>query len=136
MHYTLSAVDAARKIREGQISSVDLVKSCLHRIEETDGKVKAWAHLEPEYALAQAEKLDAIRKAGRPIGPLHGIPVGLKDIVDTKDQPTQRGSSIFAGRWKADQKGSRKSSISQNDCWGSWRYYRSAVDIYQRTPCA
>jgi len=98
MHYTLSAVDAARKIREGQISSVDLVKSCLNRIEETDGKVKAWAHLEPEYALAQAEKLDAIRKAGRPIGPLHGVPVGLKDIVDTKDQPTQRGSSIFAGR--------------------------------------
>lgn len=98
MHYELSAVDAARKIREGLISSVELVQSCLDRIEETDGKLKAWAQLDTEYALAQAAELDEIRKAGRPIGPLHGVPVGLKDIVDTKDLPTERGSTIFNGR--------------------------------------
>lgn len=98
MHYELSAVDAARKIREGLISSVELVQSCLDRIEETDAELKAWAQLDTEYALAQAEKLDEIRKAGRPIGPLHGVPVGLKDIIDTKDLPTERGSTIFSGR--------------------------------------
>jgi len=70
MPHMLSAIDAARKIREGLISSVDLVKSCLKRIEETDDQIKAWAHLDGEYALAQAAELDAIRQAGRPIGAL------------------------------------------------------------------
>ncbi len=94
----LSAVDAARKIKDGEVKSVDLVKACLGRIEETDGQLKAWAHIDAEQALAQAEEMDQIRRAGRPVGALHGVPVGLKDIVDTKDQPTQRGTPIFAGR--------------------------------------
>ncbi|PCJ84139.1 MAG: glutamyl-tRNA amidotransferase [Hyphomicrobiales bacterium] len=95
---TLSAVDAARKIRDGELASVDLVKDCLRRIEETDGQLKAWVDLKPDYALAQAEEMDQIRRSGRPVGALHGVPVGLKDIVDTKDLPTQRGTPIFAGR--------------------------------------
>lgn len=98
MHNALSAVEAARKIREGVLTSVDLVKACLARIDETDGQLKAWAHLDPAYALAQAEELDSIRRAGRPVGPLHGVPVGLKDIVDTRDFPTERGTPIFSER--------------------------------------
>jgi Asp-tRNA(Asn)/Glu-tRNA(Gln) amidotransferase A subunit family amidase len=97
-HNALTAVEAARKIREGTLLSVDLVKACLTRIDETDGQLKAWAHLNPEHALSQAAELDAIRRAGRPVGPLHGVPVGLKDIIDTHDFPTERGTPIFAGR--------------------------------------
>jgi len=96
--HALSAVEAARRIREGALSSVDLVKSCLARIDETDGQLKAWAHLDAEHALAQAGEMDAIRRAGRPLGPLHGVPVGLKDIIDSHDFPAERGTPIFAGR--------------------------------------
>ena len=94
----LSAIEAARKIREGALSSVDLVKACLARIGETDGQLNAWAHLDADHALAQAAELDDIRRAGRPVGPLHGVPVGLKDIIDTRDFPTERGTPIFSGR--------------------------------------
>ena len=96
--YKLTATEAVQAIASGRLSSVDLVKSCLARIEETDGTVKAWAYIDPELALAQAAECDRIRKAGMAIGPLHGIPVGLKDIIDTVDMPTQRGTAIFAGR--------------------------------------
>ncbi len=98
MHHTLSASDAASKVRLGVLTSVDLVKACLARIDETDGQLKAWAHLDADYALAQAAEMDAIRQSGRPMGPLHGIPVGLKDIIDSRGFPAERGSAIFAGR--------------------------------------
>ncbi|MBE9477373.1 MAG: amidase, partial [Proteobacteria bacterium] len=98
MPNALSATEAARRIREGRLTSVDLVKACLKRIEDTDGQLHAWAHLNPELALAQAAELDQIRLNGRPLGPLHGVPVGLKDIIDTKDMPTERGTAIFKGR--------------------------------------
>lgn len=98
MPNTLTAVEAARRIREGRLSSVDLVKACLARIAETDAALKAWVHLAPEQALAEAAELDRIRRAGLPLGPLHGVPVGLKDIIDTRDFPTERGSAIFIGR--------------------------------------
>ena len=98
MHNALSAVEAARKIRQGTLSSVDLVKSCLARIDETDGQLKAWVHLDADHALNQAEEMDSIRRAGRPVGPLHGVPIGLKDIIDTHDFPTERGTPIYSGR--------------------------------------
>ncbi|MCH8952295.1 MAG: amidase [Proteobacteria bacterium] len=94
----LSAVEAARKILAGTLSSVDLVKACLARIKETDGELKAWVHLDADHALAQAEEMDTIRRAGRPVGPLHGVPIGLKDIIDTRDFPTERGTPIYSGR--------------------------------------
>lgn len=94
----LSANEAARKIREGWLTSVELVEACLERIEQTDGQLKAWAHIDRDYALAQAKELDGIRMRGRPLGSLHGVPVGLKDIIDTKSLPTQRGTPIFKGR--------------------------------------
>lgn len=94
----LTASEAARKIRAGLLTSTELVGACLKRIEETDGQLKAWAHLDPERALANAAEMDAIRKSGRPVGSLHGVPVALKDIIDTKEYPTERGTPIFAGR--------------------------------------
>ena len=99
--YTLTATDAALAVASGRVSSVELVKSCLGRIAETDGAIKAWVHLDNESALAQAAECDRIRKAGMATGPLHGVPVGLKDIIDTADMPTQRGTAIFAGRQSA-----------------------------------
>ncbi len=94
----LSATDAARKIRDGLITSENLVKACLERIDQVDDTVHAWAHLVPEYALDQARALDALRAKGGPIGPLHGIPVGVKDIIDTKSLPTENGTVLDSGR--------------------------------------
>ncbi len=95
---SLSAVEAAQRIREGRLSSEKLVTACLNRIDETDGQLKAWAYVDREQALARARELDDLRFRGKPTGPLHGIPVGLKDIIDTRDMPTERGSPVFAGR--------------------------------------
>ena len=67
----LSAAEAIGKIRSGEITSEDLVQACLDRIEQVDGDVEAWAHLNPDYALDQARILDAQRQAGGPVGPLH-----------------------------------------------------------------
>jgi len=96
--YKLTATDALAAIASGRLSSVELVKSCLAQIEATDSTIKAWAFLDADMALAQAAECDRIRKAGLPTGPLHGIPVGLKDIIDTAEMPTQRGTPIFANR--------------------------------------
>ena len=94
----LSALQAAQKIREGWLTSVELTTACLQRIEQTDAQLRAWVYVDPEAALEQAAELDEIRRSGRATGLLHGVPVGLKDIIDVKDTPTRRGSSIFQDR--------------------------------------
>jgi Asp-tRNA(Asn)/Glu-tRNA(Gln) amidotransferase A subunit family amidase len=94
----LSATDAARAIREGAVSSEELVQACLARVREVDPTVQAWAFLDPEHALAQARALDARRREGAALGPLHGLPVGVKDIIDTGDMPTECGSPLHSGR--------------------------------------
>ncbi|HKZ08175.1 MAG TPA: amidase [Methylomirabilota bacterium] len=94
----MTATDAARLIRDGAITAVQLVQDCLARIEKVDGDVQAWTHLDPEHALAQARSADEERLSGRPVGLLHGVPVGIKDIIDTADMPTENGSVLHAGR--------------------------------------
>ncbi len=89
----LSAVEAARLISEGRITSEDLVKACLQRIEDRDSVVRAWEYIDPKKALERAILLDQAPMRGL----LHGIPVGIKDIVDTVDMPTAYGSPIYAG---------------------------------------
>ena len=89
--HELSAVDAAALIRHGEIRSVELVQSCLDRIAAREHTVGAWAWLDPDHALAQARERDA--KAPR--GPLHGVPVAVKDIIDTADQVTTYGSVLY-----------------------------------------
>ncbi|MBM3357725.1 MAG: amidase [Betaproteobacteria bacterium] len=98
----LSASDAARALRDGAISSEQLVEACLARVRQVDANVQAWAFLDPEHALAQARALDERRKEGAPQGALHGVPVGVKDIIDTHDMPTEDGTVLHAGRMPAD----------------------------------
>src|SRR5262245_61040254 len=99
--HELSASDASRLIRDGAISSRRLVEACLERVRAVDAEVQAWTFLDPDHALAQAEAADEFRLSGHPIGPLHGIPVGVKDIIDTADMPTENGSALHAGRTPA-----------------------------------
>lgn len=94
----LSAADAARAIRDGAISSEQLVEACLARVREADGEVQAWQFLDPEHALAQARARDQDRREGRATGALHGVPVGIKDVIDTTDMPTEDGTVLHAGR--------------------------------------
>lgn len=94
----LTAVALRDRLAEGSLRAVDLVRACLARIEEAEPQVGAWAWLDGDYALAQAERLDQWRQSGRPLGPLHGLPIGLKDIIDTKGIPTENGTPIDAGR--------------------------------------
>jgi Asp-tRNA(Asn)/Glu-tRNA(Gln) amidotransferase A subunit family amidase len=96
--HLLSATEAARLIRDGIVNSVQLVEACLGRIREVDGDVQAWAFLDPDHALAQAQAADELRLSGQPTGPLHGLPIGIKDIFDTADMRTENGSVLHAGR--------------------------------------
>ena len=90
----MSASSAAEAIRDRALTSEQLVGACLDRIIEREADVRAWVHLDGVAALAQAQARDA----EPPRGPLHGVPVGVKDLIDTADQPTSYGSPIYAGR--------------------------------------
>jgi Asp-tRNA(Asn)/Glu-tRNA(Gln) amidotransferase A subunit family amidase len=96
--HLLSATEAARLIRDSVITSEQLVDAYLTRITDVDAQIKAWAFLDPDYALRQARAADERRLSGQPIGPLHGVPVAVKDIFDTADMPTEYGSALHAGR--------------------------------------
>lgn len=89
----LSAREAARRIAEGTLTAEALVRACLERIEAREATVRAWAFLDPDHALAQARARDRSRASG----PLHGVPVGVKDVFDTADMPTAYGSPIYEG---------------------------------------
>ena len=94
----LAAVDAAAAIRDGVMTSEELVQACLARVREAEDQVRGWQFLDAEHALRQARERDADHRAGRPAGPLHGVPVGIKDIIDTEDMPTEDGTVLHAGR--------------------------------------
>jgi len=89
----LGAREAARRLAAREITAEALARDCLQRIEEREAVVGAWIHLDPDAVLAQARALDA----GPLRGPLHGLPIGVKDIIDTADLPTGCGSPIYAG---------------------------------------
>ena len=94
----LSATEAVGKIRNGEITSQELVQACLDRIEEFEATIGAWAHLDPDHALDQAKRADEDHARGLATGPLHGVPVGVKDIIDTADFPTENGTVLHSGR--------------------------------------
>jgi len=94
----LGTAEAARLIAAGALSSEELVSACLARTSMREDEVRAWTFLDPELALAQARTRDAERARGFGTGPLHGVPVGIKDIIDTADMPTENGFAGHKGR--------------------------------------
>ncbi|MHA1108943.1 MAG: amidase, partial [Alphaproteobacteria bacterium] len=89
---TLTATDAARKIASGELTAEALVRACLDQTGEREQIIGAWEYIDPDAVIAEAKSRDS----EQPRGPLHGIPVGIKDIIDTADMPTRRGSPIYA----------------------------------------
>ena len=94
----LTAAEALAALREGRTSAEELVRGCLARIDADDDRVRAWAFIDERRALEQARNVDRVRKEGHAMGPLHGLPVGIKDIIDTADMPTEDGTILHAGR--------------------------------------
>ena len=91
--HELGAADAARLLARRELSAVHLVRACLDRIAQREPQVRAFAHLDPDAALAQARALDA----GPWRGALHGLPLGVKDLFDSAELPTTYGSVLYAG---------------------------------------
>src|SRR3954468_23335469 len=88
----LGAAEAVAQLASGALTAEALTRACLDRAAAR-ASVKAWTWLDPEQALAQAREAD---RAGRP-GVLAGLPIGVKDIIDTADMPTEHGSPIYRG---------------------------------------
>lgn len=91
----LNATALVRQLFAGEISSVELTRYYLDRIERYDGAVRAFLRVDAAAALAQAESIDARRKAGKPLGPLAGLPVAIKDVLCTQGEPTTCGSRML-----------------------------------------
>jgi Asp-tRNA(Asn)/Glu-tRNA(Gln) amidotransferase A subunit family amidase len=89
----LTVAEAARRIASSALTSEQLVRACLSRIEAREPDVMAWTFLDPERALSEARARDQGPIRGR----LHGIPLGVKDIFDTVDMPTAYGSTLYSG---------------------------------------
>jgi amidase len=90
---TLSATEIARRVAHGEITAEAVVRDCLARIDEREAAVHAWSFLDPDLALREARARDNAAQRG----PLHGVPIGIKDVLDTADMPTEMGSPIYTG---------------------------------------
>lgn len=96
MLHTLTVTELAARIRAGELSPVAVVEACLARIQDVERAVKAWVYIDDSRALETARLLESEARAGRIRGPLHGIPVGLKDIYDAAGMVTTSGAGGFA----------------------------------------
>jgi Asp-tRNA(Asn)/Glu-tRNA(Gln) amidotransferase A subunit family amidase len=94
----LSAREAQRRIRDGKITATALLEACLDRIRGLDGQLMAWTHVDQDGARTVARERDAEARAGRVRGPLHGVPVGIKDIFDVAGMPTTGGARPWRHR--------------------------------------
>jgi Asp-tRNA(Asn)/Glu-tRNA(Gln) amidotransferase A subunit family amidase len=95
--HALTLRAAAGAIRAGELTSEAYTRALLERIAASDANVQAWAHLDPDAAIAAARQADAELDAGLRSGALAGVGIGVKDIVATASEPTQMGSPIYAG---------------------------------------
>ncbi|HVS26715.1 MAG TPA: amidase [Burkholderiales bacterium] len=95
--FKLGLREAARGIAEGQFTSADYARSCLQRIWLMEEQVQAWQWLDHERAMELAEQADRRKNEGQATVPLQGLPLGIKDIFDTRVIPTEFGSPLFAG---------------------------------------
>ena len=94
----LSLAEASRRIRTGAVSPTQLTEACLERIHTYNPKINAWITVMREQALAQAKVLGEEQRAGRIRSPLHGIPIGVKDNIDTAGVRTTAASAVFEDR--------------------------------------
>lgn len=94
--YALTIAQAAEQIRMRKLSPVELVRSCLERIDQLESRLQAWVTVDREGALVAARQAQDDITRGQYLGPLHGIPIGLKDIFYTKGLKTTAGSPIYA----------------------------------------
>ena len=92
----LGVAEAAREIAAGRLPARALVRDCLARIEALEPRVRAWVLLDAEGALARADALDRMRERGELAGPLHGVPLGVKDVFYTRGLHTRAGSPLLA----------------------------------------
>lgn len=89
----LTAVEASAALAAGAITAEALARARLARIDERDPDLKAWVYVDADAVLRAARELDLTPRRG----PLHGLPIGIKDVLDTADMPTAHNSSLFAG---------------------------------------
>lgn len=94
----LGLVEAAAAIRDGGFTAEKLAGDLLARIDEFDGEIKAWAYINRDKVMAEARDRDNLRRSGKALGPLHGVPIALKDIIDTAHMPTEYGCKATKGR--------------------------------------
>ena len=94
--FELTSTEAARRMRRGELSPVELVKSLLKRIDGLEPRLKAWVFVDREGALLEAEAKEAELASGASLGHLHGVPVGLKDIYHNAGIPTTACSKVYA----------------------------------------
>jgi Asp-tRNA(Asn)/Glu-tRNA(Gln) amidotransferase A subunit family amidase len=100
--FSLSTNELVSKMKEGQISSIEVCKAYIERIKKFEKDVKAWSFLDKKILLEKAEEADDYRKSGKPLGALHGLPVAVKDIFGTYDMPTECGT-VFRRKKSASQ---------------------------------
>jgi len=99
---SLSAYDLSLKLQSGEITSVELCNAYLDRIKKFEKDVQAWQFIDKKLLIEKAEEADNYRKSGKPLGPLHGMPVAVKDIIGTYDMPTECGT-VFRKKMSTSQ---------------------------------
>ena len=96
--FSLTVEELATKIKDSQLTSFEICEKYIERINKYEKDVKAWTHFDKKLLLEKATEADNHRRSGKPLGPLHGIPVALKDIIGTVDMPTECGTVIRKGK--------------------------------------
>ena len=96
--FSLSVEELASKIKNAEISSVEVCEAYIERIKKFEKDVKAWAYFDKKILLEKAAEADDHRKSGKPTGSLHGVPIAVKDIIGTVDMPTECGTVIRKGK--------------------------------------
>ena len=96
--FSLSLEELAKIIKDAQLTSVEVCEKYIERIDKFEKDVKAWAHFDKKVLLEKATEADDHRRSGKPVGPLHGVPIAVKDIIGTVDMPTECGTIIRKGK--------------------------------------
>ncbi|MAJ85683.1 MAG: amidase [Candidatus Pelagibacter sp.] len=94
---SLTAIELVEQLKSGEISCVEACEAFIERVNKFEKNVKAWAYIDKKSILEKAKEKDEYRKSGKPVGPLHGLPIGVKDIIGTEDMPTGCGTVLRKG---------------------------------------